>query len=188
MGVTMALPTCEGCMAIDVRRWAREGRLRPGRRFSYSWPRPKPYPNTVCCRIVADAVFIKWATSPKQHVPIVWTQCRLGGRRPWFRCNPCGRRVALLYSGGELFACRHCYGLAYESQQQPARLRQIRKKQKIRVRLGGTPNLLQPFPEKPKGMHWSSYRRIKGVYDGEVFKKPKNKADAGRTIEEGRET
>ena len=153
-------------MAIDVRRWAREERLRPGRRFSYSWPnRPKPYPNTVSCRTETDALFIKWATSPEQHVPIVWTKCPLGGRRPWFRCNFCGGRVGLLYSGGEKFACRRCYGLAYESQQQIPRLRRIRKAQKIREGLGGTANLLQPFPEKPRGMHWRTYNRIKQVYE-----------------------
>jgi hypothetical protein len=28
----------------------------------------------------------------------------------------CGRRIALLYSGGGPFACRHCYRLAYASQ------------------------------------------------------------------------
>ncbi len=56
-------------------------------------------------------------------------------------------------------------GLAYESQQQTEFLRGLRKAQKIRVRLGGTPNLLHPFPEKPKGMHWRSYRRIKRVYE-----------------------
>jgi hypothetical protein len=99
----------------------------------------------------------------------LWTKCPRGGRRPWFLCEPpgryCGRRVALLYSGGELFACRRCYGLAYESQQQSEFLRGLRKAQKIRVRLGGTPNLLHPFPEKPKGMHWRSYRRIKRVYE-----------------------
>jgi hypothetical protein len=108
-------------------------------------------------------------TSSEQLVPIVWTKCPRGGRRPWFLCEPpgryCGRRVALLYSGGELFACQRCYGLAYESQQQSEFLRGLRKAQKIRVRLGGTPNLLHPFPEKPKGMHWRSYRRIKRVYE-----------------------
>jgi hypothetical protein len=40
----------------------------------------------------------------RQRVPITWTPCSLGGRRPWFRCDAyyrgryCGRRVALLYS------------------------------------------------------------------------------------------
>jgi len=29
--------TCESCNSIDVRRWHREGRLRPGQYFSWSW-------------------------------------------------------------------------------------------------------------------------------------------------------
>ena len=29
--------TCEGCKSIDVRCWHREGRLRPGQHFSWSW-------------------------------------------------------------------------------------------------------------------------------------------------------
>ena len=49
-------------------------------------------------------------------VRIVRTPCRLGGSRAWFICPAvgCGRRVAILYGGG-IFACRHCYDLAYDS-------------------------------------------------------------------------
>jgi hypothetical protein len=127
-------------------------------------------PDAVGCRkrTASFSTFVS-PTSSEQLIPIVWTKCPRGGRRPWFLCEPpgryCGRRVALLYSGGELFACRRCYGLAYESQQQSEFLRGLRKAQKIRVRLGGSPNLLHPLPEKPKGMHWRSYRRIKRVYE-----------------------
>jgi hypothetical protein len=57
----------------------------------------------------------------EQRVRIIWTECNFGGHRPWFCCpgrlgRRCGRRVALLYLAGDLFACRHCYGLVYESQ------------------------------------------------------------------------
>ena len=31
--------TCESCAWIDVRRWHREGRLRPDQYFSVSWTR-----------------------------------------------------------------------------------------------------------------------------------------------------
>jgi hypothetical protein len=37
----------------------------------------------------------------EQRVPITWTPCHLGGRRPWFICSVrtngqyCGRRVAV---------------------------------------------------------------------------------------------
>ena len=64
-----------------------------------------------------------------RHQPRVGRACdvsptcwHLGGRRPWFICSVrangryCGRRVAVLYLAGELFACRKCYGLAYASQ------------------------------------------------------------------------
>ena len=48
--------------------------------------------------------------STEQRVSITWTNCRFGGRRPWFTCSAhtngryCGRRVAVLYLAGESFA------------------------------------------------------------------------------------
>jgi hypothetical protein len=76
----------------------------------------------------------------------------------------CGRRVIKLYGAGRLFACHHCYQLAYVSQQEPARRRGLRKSQKIRMRLGGSGNMLEDFPAKPKGMHWRTYERLCCVY------------------------
>ena len=45
------------------------------------------------------------------------TPCRFGGRRWWFQCLRCGRRVGKLYqppAAGE-FACRLCYNLTYRA-------------------------------------------------------------------------
>jgi hypothetical protein len=77
----------------------------------------------------------------------------------------CGRRVIKLYGAGRLFACRHCYRLAYASQQESAHQRGLGKSQKIRMRLGGSPNMLEEFPHKPRGMHWRTYERWRRVYD-----------------------
>lgn len=33
----------------------------------------------------------------------------------------CGRRVGVLYLGGDVFACRHCYNLTYASRNASAR-------------------------------------------------------------------
>ena len=102
-----------------------------------------------------------------QRIPIEWTPCTLGGSRPWFRCEAysngryCGRRVALLYSAGRVFACRHCRGLVYASQQEPVRERGITTARKIQMRLGGGESVTGAFPEKPKGMHWRRYKRLR---------------------------
>jgi len=107
----------------------------------------------------------------EQRVAVVWTPCRFGGERPWFVCSVasngvyCGRRVIKLYGAGRLFACRHCYRLAYASQLESAQQRGLWKSQKIRMRLGGSASMLDEFPEKPKGMHWRTYNRLRRMHD-----------------------
>ena len=61
-----------------------------------------------------------------QDISITTTPCYYGGVRYWFLCPAvvdgvlCEDRVGRLYlpPGGELFGCRQCYGLTYESCQQ----------------------------------------------------------------------
>ena len=54
-------------------------------------------------------------------VSLETTPCHFGGKRYWFICPwyangvYCGRRVGVLYLGGDYFACRHCYNLTYNS-------------------------------------------------------------------------
>lgn len=54
-------------------------------------------------------------------IPLTTTPCYFGGKRYWFVCPwyangvYCGRRVGMLYLGGDYFACRHCYNLTYNS-------------------------------------------------------------------------
>ena len=163
--------TCELYKSIDVRRWRREGRLRAGRQFSWSWTSGGEPSGTINVRTEVDAVvliyrvrsFLAEWKSPEQRVSITWTNCHFGGRRPWFTCSAhtngryCGRRVAVLYLAGESFACRKCYGLAYASQQGGLLFRNLRKAQSIRMRLGGNPDPCEPFPAKPRRMHRRTY-------------------------------
>jgi hypothetical protein len=49
-------------------------------------------------------------------IPITTTPCRYGGKRYWFTCPLCGRRVGTLFSFGKNYGCRHCGKVAYMSQ------------------------------------------------------------------------
>ena len=96
-------------------------------------------------------------------VRLDWTDCTLGGRRAWLLCpaRGCGRRVALLYIGGAgIFACRHCYKLAYQCQRETDDDRAMRRADAIRRRLGWGAGIANPPGGKPKGMHWRTYARL----------------------------
>ena len=49
------------------------------------------------------------------------TPCNLGGFRYWFLCPNCGRRAGKLYRKilGEMYICRICNNLTYESRNEP---------------------------------------------------------------------
>lgn len=97
---------------------------------------------------------------------IIWlhtTQPHFGGQRWWFTCPDCARRATKLYvaPGGRLFLCRQCNGLSYASQRENPMYRALSQAQKVRERLGGSISTLDPFPEKPRGMHWRTYSRLR---------------------------
>jgi hypothetical protein len=178
------LATCESCPSIDVRQWHRQGRLEPGQRFSWSWTRDGGTAGGITIQVECAAVVLSYRyccsgsnewKSIQQRVPISLTACHLGGVRPWFICSVycdgryCGRRAAILYGTGELFACRQCYGLAYASQQQTPLHRGLHKARKIRMRLGGSADLLEPFPARPKGMHRRTFQRLRARAEAALF-------------------
>ena len=173
-----ARPIVEDYRCLDVDRWHRDGLLRPGHGFSWCWWRDSDRTQKVANInvLVTDGRVVlsyrcrygggDWHDVTKS-VPLTWTLCNYGGRRPWFVCPGvvngvvCGRRVRKLYCAGRYFLCRHCYGLAYESQRESPLYRALRRTQEIRLRLGGSGSLAEPFPVKPKGMHWRTYWRLR---------------------------
>ncbi len=94
----------------------------------------------------------RWGDAVAGDVEMDWTRLPSGGKRPWFLCPSCGRRCAVLYSLGSRIICRKCGRLSYESQYEPRHFRALRKAQKIRVRLGGSANMAEPFPSRPRYM------------------------------------
>lgn len=162
------------CPALDARCLSRKGRLRPGQSFPYAWMRCGERAASIEVTTQSDQVTLLYLYRHPDGeirrmecpVPIERTACHYGGLRVWFRCpqQGCGRRVAILY-GSITFACRHCHGLAYGSQRCSATSRALRRAQAIRQRVGGTANMYDPFPERPKGMHWQTYDELRRQHD-----------------------
>ncbi len=161
-------PTCESYHAIDVRTYARKGLLTPGTIGWSRWYHGDQESGSI--RFIAghDSITLKFRTQPygsewedvEQRIELRYTTPHFGGRRPWFQCPRCWRSCAKLY-GGARFYCRKCWRLSYQSQREDRCGRMLSRAQKVRMRLGGSPNMTMPFPWKPKGMHWQTYWRIR---------------------------
>jgi hypothetical protein len=164
--------TVEDCRSLDVNRWNRERMLRPGTSSSWYWMRNGEKQASIGMNAVADALELSYTISPntdraeevRYRVPLTWTPCAYGGKRPWFVCpgvvngRRCGRRVGKLYLHGKYFLCRHCQDLVYECQRETAPFRTLHRFQKICGRLGADPPT--EIPPRPKRMHWRTYLRL----------------------------
>lgn len=153
---------------IDVRRWAREGLLEPGRRFGWQWSCNGKVTGSITVQAETGEVHLIYRSregwgdweSMEYPVPLLSQPMPNGASRTWFACpaRGCGRRVAILY-GGRVFACRHCYGLAYPSQRQSRLERRMERANTLRERLGW------PLEEcfwghRPKGMHNRTFQKL----------------------------
>ena len=154
---------CEEHQALDVRRLIRDGLFRHGN-LIYS----RANQSDLVVTLRSGIVIVRPATTHREQlVSLTWTRQRLGGVRAWFVCA-CGRRAARLYlEPGKPFACRACCALGYGSQAESPERRHERqaleKAQKIRIKLGVEPNLLEALPERPKGMRHATYCRLIGA-------------------------
>ena len=72
------------------------------------------------------------------------------------RCQ-CGHSVRRLFFRHGHLACRRCYKLAYASQQQDAITHKRLQASKLRLQLGGLPDITEPLPAKPK---WIRRKRL----------------------------
>jgi hypothetical protein len=112
-------------------------------------------PSIACRR--GNTVAISWRGTVS-NVHLVSTAMHLGGRREWFKCPACNRRVRILY--GPDFACRTCCRLNYPSTRQCTRDRAIARAVRLRRSLGGDGSLLEPFPGRSKGMKRKTWWRL----------------------------
>lgn len=164
--------------ALDVRKVQREGLLRPGHSFGWSWTRGGETIASINIKVDSGGVTLDYRQRDRggewqamnYPVRLAWTACHYGGQRAWWLCPAvgCGRRVAVLYSGS-VFACRHCQKLAYKSQRETPDDRATRRADKLRDRLGWVAGILHGAGDKPKGMHWRTFWRMQASHDAHVM-------------------
>jgi len=108
--------------ALDIKELARGGWLYPFSKYDWVWRTDKgAHQTTVTIMVLSDAlqlIFPMYGVDRvHQGVRLTYSLGPRGGRRPWFICPTCPRRVGLLYHAEGLpFRCRICCQLAYPSQ------------------------------------------------------------------------
>ena len=162
-------------LTLDINKLVRDGNIRPGQWCSgtLTWRRVSSGEEVGSIGYEANLIdpddswmrlHYRQNGEPRDYrVTLETTRPNYGGRRWWFRCPATGRRIVKLHSppGGDIFASRRAYGLAYPSQRERAYERALTRTQDIRIKLGGDPSLAAPFPDKPKGMWWNTYWRLR---------------------------
>jgi hypothetical protein len=165
--------TVESSLSIDIRGLNRDGTLKQGNRGALTWSRQGKLVRTVDYIVSEQGLILSYRIRTRggeweyfmQTLIIDYTRCHYGGQRPWFLCDGCDRRAAIVYSFGGRFKCRHCGNLTYASQQDEMFDRPMRSLHKIGTRLGASLNMFSSFPPRPKGMHSKTYAGIKTKFD-----------------------
>jgi hypothetical protein len=160
--------TCESYTRIELSNLRKRKLLRPGYYGSLSWSFGGRPSGDIRFRMHESSIELIYKfrkaggdwEDVQEHVPFSFTEQHLGGHRRWFMCLSCRRKCAVLY-GGTHYRCRKCWNLAYTSQHEQPYQRAVSKAQKLRQRLGGSASLDEPFPPKPKGMHWRTYNSLR---------------------------
>jgi hypothetical protein len=146
--------------SLDVRELKRFGLLQDDRMMlqnGFRWPALR--------RIVSSRYWLELEFAGRdtmQRVRVSWTRCHLGGWRPWMHCPYCEKRVAKLLMGMGSYCCRACIGKPlYACQAKSTHGRRHFEICKIRLQLNGMASPIEPFPDRPRGMHRKKYERMK---------------------------
>jgi len=135
---------------LNIGELARQGYLYPFSRYDWVWRTDKgAHQTTVTITVLTDALQLLWPMGAErvlQETKLTYTIGTRGGKRPWFVCPTCRRRVGVLYhTDGLPFRCRTCCKLVYPSQYQSrnqsygrqARMVSYREQDRLRAQCAG---------------------------------------------------
>jgi len=159
-------------VTLDLYALIKEGAFNPGQYSSgtLTWTQGEEYigsigysSNFTCPSSGTVRLHYRHEDTPVDYtVSLTTTRPYFGGVRWWFVCPAKGTRAAKLHlpSGSNIFASRQAFDLAYRSQSETPGDRMLSRARDIRQKLGGRAGIVEPFPDKPKGMHWRTYWRL----------------------------
>ena len=177
-------PVLESMASVDVRVLTRYGLLRKGSEIDLRFRTAAGDPAYhVVATVGENDLVVSFEDTlegrrHRQRILLTDVKCHYGGYKKMFECSSCGEMRVALYLFGMRFRCRVCNNSRYWSQckHEPDRMRE--KAQQIRERMGGTRNLILPFPDKPKGMHWATYaaafnecEKAERIWTGHLFRR-----------------
>lgn len=160
-------PKTSEMLRLDLADLRRLGMLEIGRHSSVRWSRYCGFRATIGVRRRSRELELDYQIRSyggewrqiRDVIPLETTAQHFGGERIWFACPSCNGRCRTLY-GGVYFRCRACQRATYVSQYESSYERVISRAQGARIRLGGSGNMLDDFPPKPKWMRWKTYERL----------------------------
>jgi len=161
--------TTEEVHSVDIRYMKKQGLLKCNSAGTLSWSRGDEQTGWIRYQVYGSYLRLIYRSrshgeewqNMDERIYFQRTPCHYGGERLWFSCPQCHKRIAVIYGHGSRFLCRHCYDLPYTSQSESRLERMMRKARKIRRRLDADIDIDFPILEKPKGMHWKTYNRLK---------------------------
>ena len=158
-------PTVDDYPSLDIRQLQRAGYLVPGHSHTTQVIHETHTESSTIKTTSENTLIITYrygsnkANSVTYKFSFVQIPCNYGGKRSFFLCPDCGRRVCLIYCIDK-WGCRHCHNLIYPCQGEKAEDRHARQANKIRVKLGWKKGVLNETGDKPKGMHEERFSHL----------------------------
>jgi hypothetical protein len=127
---------------------------------SYLLEMPFRYPFVKSLLVSVQNVEVNHHSGYNQRIALHWARTGFGRPRPLFVCQ-CGYGARRLFFRCGNLACRTCHKAVYASQKNNQIGRKRLAASKLRLQLGGFPDICEPMPSKPKWRRRRTYQRIR---------------------------
>ena len=119
------------------------------------------YPDIARLRLFARHIEITGRNGHVQRFRIVWIRTGLGKPRAILVCF-CGYGAIRLFARYGMYACKACHRAVHMCQRQSSRGRKRLRACKLRLDLGGWPDINEALAPKAKWRHRRTYQRLRG--------------------------